>query len=120
MTETEILVEQQPPQGVFVCDHAGLVIDKFSRVRRESVSDFGLRVQGFRCKSLGFGCRLTISCTSTRVCGVGVFTRQQLCTGGVCVQLSTHQPSRPAQIEHFRFQIPGGNGLESGSFSVGI
>ena len=28
--ETEILVEQQPPQGVFVCDHAGLVIDKFS------------------------------------------------------------------------------------------
>ena len=29
--ETEILVEQQPPQGVFVCDHAGLVINKFSR-----------------------------------------------------------------------------------------
>jgi len=28
--ETEILVEQQPPQGVFVCDHAGLVINKFS------------------------------------------------------------------------------------------
>ena len=27
---TEILVEQQPPQGVFVCDHAGLVINKFS------------------------------------------------------------------------------------------
>jgi len=26
--ETEILVEQQPPQGVFVCDHAGLVINK--------------------------------------------------------------------------------------------
>ena len=26
--ETEILVEQQPPQGVFVCDHAGLVIKK--------------------------------------------------------------------------------------------
>jgi len=32
--ETEILVEQQPPQGVFVCDHAGLVINKFSRNRR--------------------------------------------------------------------------------------
>jgi len=28
--ETEILVEQQPPQGVLVCDHAGLVISKFS------------------------------------------------------------------------------------------
>ena len=27
---TQILVEQQPPQGVFVCDHAGLVINKFS------------------------------------------------------------------------------------------
>jgi len=27
--ETEILVEQQPPQGVCVCDHAGLVINKF-------------------------------------------------------------------------------------------
>ena len=30
MKETEILVEQQPPQGVLVCDHAGLVINKFS------------------------------------------------------------------------------------------
>ena len=30
MREPEILVEQQPPQGVFVCDHAGLVINKFS------------------------------------------------------------------------------------------
>jgi len=28
--ETENLVEQQPPQGVFVCDHAGLVINKLS------------------------------------------------------------------------------------------
>jgi hypothetical protein len=27
--KTEILAEQQPPQRVFVCDHAGLVIDKF-------------------------------------------------------------------------------------------
>jgi len=25
-----ILVEQQPPQGFFVCDHAGLVINEFS------------------------------------------------------------------------------------------
>ena len=30
MRETEILVEQQPPQGVFVCDHAGLLINKDS------------------------------------------------------------------------------------------
>ena len=28
--ETEILAEQQPPQGVCVCDHAGLVINNFS------------------------------------------------------------------------------------------
>jgi len=28
--ETEIQLEQQPPQGVFVCEHAGLVINKFS------------------------------------------------------------------------------------------
>jgi len=28
--ETEILVEQQTPHGVFVCDHAGLVINKLS------------------------------------------------------------------------------------------
>jgi len=28
--ETETLVEQQPPQGVFVCDHAGLVVNEFS------------------------------------------------------------------------------------------
>ena len=30
--ETEILVEQQPPQGVFVCDHVGLVINKLSHI----------------------------------------------------------------------------------------
>ena len=30
--ETEIPIEQQPQQGVFVCDHAGLVINEFSRV----------------------------------------------------------------------------------------
>ena len=28
--ETEILEEQQPPQGVFICDHAGLVISESS------------------------------------------------------------------------------------------
>ena len=26
----QILLEQQPPQGVFVCDYAGRVINKFS------------------------------------------------------------------------------------------
>ena len=30
MRETEILVEQQPPRGVLVCEHAGLVINTFS------------------------------------------------------------------------------------------
>ena len=30
--ETEILVEQQPPQGVFVCGHAGLVINELSHL----------------------------------------------------------------------------------------
>jgi len=29
--ETEIPVEQHPPKGVLVSDHAGLVINKFSR-----------------------------------------------------------------------------------------
>jgi hypothetical protein len=28
--ETEILAEQQPPRGVLVCDHAGLVINQLS------------------------------------------------------------------------------------------
>ena len=37
MRETEILVEQQPQQGVFVCDHAGLVINKFSLIRDEGL-----------------------------------------------------------------------------------
>ena len=31
MRETEILVEQQPPQAVLFCDHAGLVINNFSK-----------------------------------------------------------------------------------------
>ena len=30
MRETEILVEEQPPQGILVCCHAGLVINKLS------------------------------------------------------------------------------------------
>ena len=30
MRESDILAEQQPLQGVFVCDHAGRVINKFS------------------------------------------------------------------------------------------
>ena len=43
-TETEILVEQQPPQGVFVCDHAGLVINKFSPLRGGGPLLLGQRV----------------------------------------------------------------------------
>ena len=35
--EPEILVEQQPPQGVFVCDHAGRVISKLSCANSEEV-----------------------------------------------------------------------------------
>ena len=31
MRETKIPVEQQSPQGVLVCDHAGLVINIFSK-----------------------------------------------------------------------------------------
>ena len=40
--ETEILVELQPPQGVFVCDQAGLVINEFSPM--------GLPRQAVSCK----------------------------------------------------------------------
>jgi len=35
--ETEIQVEQQPPQGVFICDHAGRVINKFSLALSRSI-----------------------------------------------------------------------------------
>ena len=31
--ETEILVENQPPKGVFICDHASLLINEFSSTR---------------------------------------------------------------------------------------
>ena len=34
MKETEILVEQQPPKGVFICDHASLETNKFSLTDR--------------------------------------------------------------------------------------
>jgi len=40
--ETEILVEQQPPHGVFVCDHAGRVINKLSL--RERVAHHVLKL----------------------------------------------------------------------------
>ena len=40
--DTEILLEQQPPQGVLVCDHAGRVIHKFSQVSvAKSASEAG-------------------------------------------------------------------------------
>ena len=50
--ETEILVEQ-PPQGVFVCDHAGLVISKLS-LRGASVpkGSIDFLQNSFRCPPL--------------------------------------------------------------------
>ena len=36
MTETEIIVEQQPPQGFYILDHAGRVINRFTLASRES------------------------------------------------------------------------------------
>jgi hypothetical protein len=47
--ETEILVEQHPPQGVSVCDHAGLVINKFSLGRGVHGSQIGVWDIGFGC-----------------------------------------------------------------------
>jgi hypothetical protein len=35
--ETETLAEQQPSQGVLVCEHADLVTNKFSQVRKVDV-----------------------------------------------------------------------------------
>jgi len=48
--ETEILVEQQPPQGVLVCDHAGRVTNKFAlnRVRQSHHARVLEGVIGFR------------------------------------------------------------------------
>ena len=37
--ESEILVEQQPPQGVFVCDHAGRVINEISLPPSQRLTD---------------------------------------------------------------------------------
>ena len=41
MRDAEILLEQQPPQGVFACDHTGLVINKFSDLRPERARNEG-------------------------------------------------------------------------------
>ena len=47
--ETEILAEQQLPQGVFVCDHAGLVINQFFfRGRRTDRFEVGAFFAGSR------------------------------------------------------------------------
>ena len=40
--ETEILVEQQPPRGVFVYDHAGRVTNKLCRLARRCEETFEL------------------------------------------------------------------------------
>jgi len=49
--ETEIPVEQQPPQGVFVCGHAGLVINKFSQeeetAKDKVIADLRLQNEGW-------------------------------------------------------------------------
>jgi len=39
--ETEILLEQKKTQGVFVCDHAGLVINEFSHLEVDPCEDDG-------------------------------------------------------------------------------
>jgi len=48
--ETKILVKQQPPQGVLVCDHAGLVINRFSLKMRNALTspeeDFPMEHRG--------------------------------------------------------------------------
>ena len=44
--ESEILEEEQPPQGVLVCDHAGLVINKFSLKRRHPPRGHGAQEVG--------------------------------------------------------------------------
>ena len=59
MGETEILVEQQSLQGVLVCDHADLVINKFSlgcgvHDSRIGVSDIGFGGLGLRAQVSGF------------------------------------------------------------------
>ena len=46
--ETEILAEQQPPQGVLVCDHAGLVINKLYLKLRSSRMQDRRGLQGCR------------------------------------------------------------------------
>ena len=44
MRAAKILEDQQPPQEVFVCDHAGHVINKFSRYRTACI-DLELKPQ---------------------------------------------------------------------------
>ena len=56
--ETEILVEQQPPQGVFVCDHAGHVINKFSLASRVEGEGWKVKGGGWRWRVDGSGFRI--------------------------------------------------------------
>ena len=51
--ETEILVEQQPPQGVLVCDHAGLARNKFP-YGRGTCPDCYLSLSTFMDRRLAF------------------------------------------------------------------
>jgi len=56
--ETEFLVEHKPPQGVLVCDHAGLVINKFS-LRRDSRGRPRMSGAGRRCRCCCLGVQPT-------------------------------------------------------------
>ena len=53
--QTEILVDQQPPQGVFVCDHAGLAINNEGKMKRAlgGVIRGRLGVPRFRAREAG-------------------------------------------------------------------
>jgi len=51
LRKTEILVGQQPPQGVFVCDHAGLAINTFSTGGAGAARARGWSGQDDQCKA---------------------------------------------------------------------
>ena len=68
----EILVEQQPLQGVLVCDHAGLIINTLSTVKVSGVP--GRTERARRAASWSHWCaRFSATCSQKRgVKGVGI------------------------------------------------
>ena len=79
--ENEILVEQHPPQGVLVCDHAGLVINKFSRKDLSADGDVLGGVDGIRARP--------------HICACRGKRRSYLRLIDSCItQLKAHRPSR--------------------------